>query len=362
MTEKKIGDTKLKPWTAYHTLIKKTIDRCIPQTAVLELTYRCNFRCIQCYVLLGDKRDKELTVEELDSVMEQLASMGTLYLILTGGEIFVRKDVWEIMDLTRKHRFAVHLFTNGYALTEEIVDRLDGYGNLMGLSISMYGHDSETYEKVTQVRGSYERVKAGIQRLVDRDLNIRIKTPIIETNYCSLDMIREYCDDLDVTYRPTPVITPRDDGSTEPTRYRIDDETLKDYLRGQDLSYLDNRNPKKDVPVCTSGRNQLTIAPDGELYPCIQIRESAGNVREKPLKEMWESGAMDFIRNLTINEIPKCAKCKHLKYCNPCFGLGWTEFGTVKKPSKETCRITKIVREIYLDRLEKTGTSKLVIK
>src|SRR5262245_22802668 len=72
-------------------------DKCYIQKMHLELTYRCNFRCIQCYNTTHAATDREMSVAEWQSVIEQLAALGCHSATFTGGEVFVRKDAVDIL-------------------------------------------------------------------------------------------------------------------------------------------------------------------------------------------------------------------------------------------------------------------------
>jgi MoaA/NifB/PqqE/SkfB family radical SAM enzyme len=104
-------------------IVSKWLENRVPLSGSIELDLRCNLRCLHCY------RDGEwpkgiLDTEEVKSVLDQLAEAGTLWLLLTGGEIFLRPDFFEIYDHARKLGLLVTLFTNGTMITEKIADRL----------------------------------------------------------------------------------------------------------------------------------------------------------------------------------------------------------------------------------------------
>ncbi|HEY7699459.1 MAG TPA: radical SAM protein, partial [Vicinamibacteria bacterium] len=100
-------------------VVNKWIENRVPLSGSLELDLRCNLRCLHCY------RDGEwpkgiLDTDEVKSVLDQIAEAGTIWLLLTGGEIFLRPDIFEIYDHARKLGMLVTLFTNGTMITERI--------------------------------------------------------------------------------------------------------------------------------------------------------------------------------------------------------------------------------------------------
>ena len=110
-----------------------------PLRVVFELTYRCNLTCEFCYQRreeehLGIKYDRnELTLEEVKSVVDQ--TMPWTLIILSGGEIFIRKDTLDLLQyITSKRR--CHIITNGTYVTPEIAERLVSMGvTSVGISI-----------------------------------------------------------------------------------------------------------------------------------------------------------------------------------------------------------------------------------
>jgi MoaA/NifB/PqqE/SkfB family radical SAM enzyme len=80
-------------------LIRRTVQRHLPWSVHVDLTYRCNERCIHCY--LDHEDHGEMKTPEIKNVFEQLAESGALFLTLSGGEIFLRADLFELLEFAR---------------------------------------------------------------------------------------------------------------------------------------------------------------------------------------------------------------------------------------------------------------------
>ena len=112
------------------TLISAKADRNrTPLNVHLELTYRCNEQCVHCYCVVEHGREQEvrrheLTLDEIRHLLDDLADMGALYLTLSGGEVMVRPDFFDIAEHARRRGFVYRVFTNGIGLTEAKVERL----------------------------------------------------------------------------------------------------------------------------------------------------------------------------------------------------------------------------------------------
>src|SRR5437868_14362963 len=117
----------------------------VPLHVLLELTYRCNVRCVHCY-LAGQER--EMTLPELLPVLDDLADAGCLILTLSGGEVLLRKDFFEIAGAARARGFALRIFTNATMVTPRIADRIAALDPVVG-ETSLLGGDAATHDGVT---------------------------------------------------------------------------------------------------------------------------------------------------------------------------------------------------------------------
>ncbi len=100
----------------------------IPISGSMEVTQRCNNQCLHCYNNLsaGDPkaRDEELSFAEYRQIIDELVDAGCLWLLFTGGEIFIRKDFFDIYTYARQKGLLITLFTNGTLITSDIADEL----------------------------------------------------------------------------------------------------------------------------------------------------------------------------------------------------------------------------------------------
>ena len=105
---------------------KRWATKRIPISGSIEVTQRCNNRCIHCYnnLPVGDQKAgrKELNLDEHRRILDQVAAAGCLWLLLTGGEVFVRNDFLDIYTYAKHKGFLITLFTNGTLITSDIAD------------------------------------------------------------------------------------------------------------------------------------------------------------------------------------------------------------------------------------------------
>ena len=140
-----------------------------PVNGTFELSERCNLSCRMCYVRqsAGNRalRDSELSAKEWLKLARVAVDNGMVFLLLTGGEVFLRRDFFEIYSPLTKMGLVITLFTNATLITDSIAKRL-AEAPPSRTEVTLYGATAETYEAVTGIPGSYARCCSGIEALV----------------------------------------------------------------------------------------------------------------------------------------------------------------------------------------------------
>src|SRR5258707_11753911 len=107
----------------------------IPLSVQLDLTYRCNEECIHCYLDHDDHG--EMSTAEIKHLLKEMAEAGVFILTLSGGEIFMRKDFFEILEYACELTFCIKLKTNAVLIREAQASRLRAIG-VASLQASIY--------------------------------------------------------------------------------------------------------------------------------------------------------------------------------------------------------------------------------
>src|SRR5215831_2575170 len=158
----------------------------IPIEGTLETTYRCNLNCVHCYVNEPagsvEERERELSLERLKQLIDEIVAEGTLFVLFTGGEVLLRPDFPDLYLYARAQGLLVTIFTNGTLVTDRIAD-LFAEHRPDKVEISLYGMTRETYDRVTRVPGSFDKCIAGIKRLVERGVPLTLKTMALAWNH-----------------------------------------------------------------------------------------------------------------------------------------------------------------------------------
>ena len=115
---------------------------------------RCNLNCIHCGYGFANKTQRdELPVEYFVNALKDAKDLGATSVNVTGGEIFIRKDCFELLDAAYSLGYNINIETNGVLLKSEDIEKLKGYGNRLRVAFSVDGIDKETHEKI---RGNHE--------------------------------------------------------------------------------------------------------------------------------------------------------------------------------------------------------------
>jgi len=261
-------------------------------SALFELTFVCNHACSFCYNCPSGQR--EMTTAEICDALRKLAEFNVLYLTLSGGEPLVRKDFFEIGRAARALGFAIRIYTNGYLIDQAMAKKIKQIVNPLEMEISVHGAHPQTHDKLTCVPGSLARLIEGVRHLRAEGIKVNLKCPVTRNNQDEVLAIERLAGELGAHIQFDVVITPRDNGDKDPLALMATDEFLEKYWN--DDAYATARKervpqPRRDAPgeaVCGTGRSGLAIDPYGNIYPCVQLRRKAGNIKElNHLQEMW---------------------------------------------------------------------------
>lgn len=342
----------------------KAAGKRIPMNVHFEITYRCNENCIHCYCVVekGKEREvikQELTYEEITKVLDDLADMGGFYLTLSGGEVMVRRDFFDIAEYAKKKGFVTRVFTNGIGLNEERVKRLAVIGPLT-VELSLFSDKAEEHDRITRVPGSFVRLMKNIQLLKSHGLRIYLKTVAMNTNINAIHGVRQLGKELGVfAHKFSCEISPRIDGEIDrPLQYQMEEEQLEKYFKEE---FADEWKPSplygvppqeaaKLKPTCGPATVGCCISPYGDVFPCVAFRVPIGNIRQKPFKELWENPPppiQDLLSIQVFADLPECRECEFVAQCRRCHGDNYFQNrGDWKKCHKTALLVAKVTKKI----------------
>jgi len=325
-------------------LEERLAGRRIPLSGSIELTERCNLRCVHCYINqpvedIG-RQARELTFFEWDRLLGEIADEGCLWLLLTGGEIFVRPDALRIYETAKRKGLLITLFTNGTTITQRIADFLAEWPPT-AIEITIYGATERTFEAVTRTPGSYRNFLQGIERLVEHRLPVKLKTTAMTLNHHELSAMQEFADLAGLDFRIDPLLTCRADGQVGPAKLRLSPEDvlqidMNDPRRRKEWHefcdrFLDARIDTDHLYACAAGVRSFHIDAHGQLSMCLIARQPAHDLRVGSFHDGWHS-FLATVRTLPAPRDFPCNRCAVVALCGQC--PGWSTTGA--RPHRKT--------------------------
>ena len=331
-------------------------DKRTPVDVSIEMTRRCPLECQHCYnnLPLGDlaARNRELSKQEYEAILDELADMGVIWLLFTGGEIFARKDFLEIYTYAKQKGFLITLFTNGILISEKIADYLVDFPPF-AIEITLYGRTKETYEALTQLPGSYDRCMRGIRLLQERGLPLKLKTVGTKINCHEVIGMKEFAEqELGVDFKFDSLINPRIDCSQAPLEVRLSPEEVvaldlhwpKVAAEHRRLLEKETVSPKRktgSVYVCGGGLKSFAIDPYGHMSICVISHQETYDIRIGSIREGWEQFLFK-VRQRERTRPSKCDACRIQSVCSMCPANGELENGDQESPVEFLCEVAHL--------------------
>lgn len=364
-------------------LIANASKKRIPISGTFELTSRCNLQCKMCYICKpANDKDvimKERSADEWIHLAEQARDEGMLYLLLTGGEVFLRQDFKEIYEAISMMGFNIKIYTNATMITPEIAKWI-GLIPPSSIEVTLYGASPETYLSVCGVSEGFERALNGIDLLLAQGINVRVRTTVIKDNANDFVKLAQLTEERGIKISIVNYISPRREGcNTNPNENRLSPDELIKYefsantyfqeleRKAHDnqiedcIERRDNQNNQNEKTLfnetegpfkCSVGKSTFWITWDGRMVPCGMMQEPAAD----PLKQGFFNSWNEL--KLLSNNIPVCKECKVCsvkEYCMSCPARLKNETGLYHMPAAYLCEAAR-ERQNYVRLSRRTST------
>jgi len=308
---------------------KRVAQERVPLSGSIGLTRRCNLKCVHCYV--GDKEDiakndrREFSAAQWISTIDEITEAGCLYLLITGGDPLFKKDFGKIYSHAKKKGLLVTVFTNGTLIKDHILELFDDLPPHC-VEISLYGATADTYEKITRINGSYEKCLRGIERLLDHQINVKLKTILMTLNRQEFYEMEKMAKDYGVSFRFDPAIFPRFDGDKSPLDLRVSArEAIEKEFSNEERSrqWKDFYERMREISIsnalynCGAGLAYFHIDAFGNLQPCLMVKDLHYDLAYGSFSEGWRNDVVR-IREKNAGAAYSCNKCEKMALCGFC--------------------------------------------
>lgn len=317
--------------------------------AQLEITYRCNLHCLHCYTDPYNSREffaRELSLQEITRIVDEMADLGILYLNLTGGEIFTHPHFFDIYDYAYRKGFLLMLYTNGTVFTKAIVNRLV-QSPPFSIDISCHSVNEEAFDRFTQVPGSFRQFLKGMELLRDSGLPFCFRTKAMNWNRNELPQIRAFVESFGQSFHFTTALSPRLNGDLAPLAYRLAPEEIR-RLEAQAFQEEDDlchdtqawtpNAPSERLYRCGCATNTIHINAWGELGTCTMQYEHRASLRDYSLADAIRK-VFEEVRSRRYTTDSPCRICTIFAFCSKTPTDARRECGAAEAPVPYECDV-----------------------
>lgn len=243
----------------------------------IEIISKCNERCVHCYI----PHDYKVSYIEPDlfyTILKQCQDIRLLHLTLSGGEPMLHKNFCDFLRKCNEYDLSINVLSNLTLLDDEILKEMKT-NHLLGVQVSLYSMNPNIHDEITQMKGSFEKTKNAILKLVENDIPLQISCPILKQNKnCYNDVIKwaekhkiHVGEDYGIIARYNHTIQNLSCRlSINEIKEVIDDKVANDskYIEKIEMEAEKKKNMASNDFVCSVCHSSICIADNGNVYPC----------------------------------------------------------------------------------------------
>lgn len=323
-----------------------------------ETTNACNLRCAHCRAsAVEDRGSEELSLEQAESLLSDIASFCRPVIVLSGGEPLVREDIFDIARCGTRLGLRMVLATNGTLLDGNKARMLIESG-IQRVSVSLDGADSDTHDSFRGLPGAFDAAIRGMAHCKAVGLPVQINTTVARHNLQQLPAILDLAVSLGACALHLFLLVPTGCGKhiaelemISPQEYEDVLNWLYDAASASHISLkatcaphyfrvMRQRAKAEGVGIttethgmeamtkgCLAGSAVCFVSYRGDVYPCGYLPITAGNVLETPLNLIWrESTLFAELRDPSLLK-GKCGRCEYVRVCGGCRARAYAETG-----------------------------------
>lgn len=349
-------------------LVNKANEARIPITANFELTPTCNLHCSMCFIRMEHSAVQDMggvrTLDEWLDTARQLKEMGTLFILLTGGEPMLYPHFKELYTALREMGFILTINTNG-TLIDENIARMFQRLKPRRVNVTLYGASNETYQQLCRSPHGFDQCMRGLELLKAHGIDIKMNLSIVKENVHEYPQLLDIARQLDIPAEVNSYMYSCTRSTCHPTRditsHRLDAHQAgwadMEYLR-----YKEGKNFKAYAQIiaqtlqqeihastdlgldCRAGKSSCWFDWRGRLTPCCVMEEPAVILKKTTVAEAWEQIVT------TCESLPKhteCNGCSLRVICNVCYAAACHE----KKACGNLnylCEMTRTKKEAFI--------------
>lgn len=320
--------------------IKYVDGKMYPTVASIELTTKCNFKCLHCYGEYSPANNTTMSFENAKKLLVDLKNMGISIIEFTGGEITVYPHLQELVEEAFKNGFfKIGLLTNGYALSDSFIDFIIKHKDKLFVQVDLHSLRNDYWEWFTQIKNVRDRILNNIERLAKNGVFMRIAVVVTPKNIDELEEIADVVYNLGIGSLGCSAVIKIGRAEEGDNDLLITDITTQNrYI--QTLENISAKYPnfifrieygELKHPNCGSITSNVSITPNGDIKYCTMdnleyFNTILGNVFEMPIKDIYDKNR-EYVSAIYATQPPnpddpQCMTCKYRFFCSSCILRG----------------------------------------
>lgn len=309
----------------------------MPKVASLELTNRCNIRCLHCYGNFESCNNITMPIDGVKKVLNDLNEMQAYIIELTGGECLMHPDFRDILSYALSLNFVhISILTNGIALTEEIINLIVKNKDRVFVQIDLHSLDDTYLQWFTGVKNTLDIIKRNITKLAESNVRLRIATIVTKRNIDEMYSIAEWVYNLGIrTYAPAFSVELGRAKEVDDDVLLNDEEHLQKFMDNivkinndfGAIVKMKNEFGFQDTYNCGCLSSHVTIDANGRIKICTMdtlkyIKSDFGNAFKESIRKIYEE-KQELIAEFSNTMAPianseECKHCENATFCSSC--------------------------------------------
>lgn len=325
-----------------------------PRSVDLSLTGKCNLHCEYCFYADEMTGRSDLSASQWKTFFSELKAIGVRNVTLSGGEVFMRRDLWELLDELIDSRISYSMLTNGTLITEKTLEQFalgKRRSRLTSIQISIDGSCSEVHD-ASRGAGSFEKAVRGLRLLKEADFPLTVRMTI---NRCNVNDIEDTaaflietiglasfsCNEaialgtgctrreemtLTTAEKVKAMLTLERLGQRYPGRIQatagpqVNLVRFRDMERAKATGWRPGHWRMGSLTACGCAYGKLAVHHDGTIAPCNMLSIEIGKIGQDRISDIWKyHPILKQLRGrsaITLHTLPECRGCEWIELCN----------------------------------------------
>lgn len=332
----------------------------VPKWIAWEITRRCNLRCVHCRSSseMEAKGHPDFPIEEAYRLLDDIAGYAKPVVVLSGGEPLIRSDVFDIARYGTEKGLRICLATNGTLVNDEVCGKIKGSG-IRIVSLSLDGSTADVHDDFRKQKGAFEGTVNAAKLFKKHGIEFIINSSFTKRNQEEIPKVYRLAKELGATAWYMFMIVPTGRGeeimseliskedyedilewhyrmekdehdmlvrpTCAPHYYRVVLQKSKE--EGERFERRTLKFSTGGAKGCLAGQLICLIDVDGNVLPCSYFPVPAGNVREKPFKEIWEDSVLFKEMRDFGSYKGRCGDCEYINVCGGCRARAYSVYG-----------------------------------